>query len=262
MPVVTIANHKGGVGKTMTALLLAAELAKQGRRVLLVDCDPQGNLSRRAGYDETELAERPSISEAIRDASPDILAASILPCQWADEFADRIFIVPSRKELQQRSAEAGSTAAWTRLKRALRGVADDYDDVLIDTPPELGHLLHCALVASDYIVMPTEPEMDSLKGVHRLQEFLASENEGQALGITARVIGIVVNAHRARVTTHETRAAEAVSTWGPLVWHPPIPLTVRLQDTSEFAEPPQNAGTDLRVIAAAMGDAYLKAVAA
>lgn len=262
MPTTTIANHKGGVGKTMLALLIAAELASRGRRVLLVDCDPQGNLSRRCGYTEALLAERLSTAEVIREKSPEVLAAATLPCQWDDEFADRIFIVPARKELEQRASEGAGTGSWRRLNAALAGARDTYDDILIDTPPQLGHLLHNALVASDYIIMPTEPELDSIKGIHRLHEFLDSEEEGKALGITAVVAGIIINTFRARVGTHVARATEIRDTWGPLVWEPPIPLTVRLQDTSEYAEAPQKAGPDLVTIAAAMGDSYLKAVAA
>ncbi|WP_433542087.1 ParA family protein (plasmid) [Streptosporangium sandarakinum] len=262
MPVTTVANHKGGVGKTMLALLIAAELAQRGRRVLLVDCDPQGNLSRRCGYTKAELAERLSTAEVIRDKSPELLAAATLPCQWEDEFADRIFVVPARKELEQRASEGAGTGSWRRLNAALAQARDIYDDILIDTPPQLGHLLHNALVASDHIIIPTEPELDSIQGVYRLQEFLDSEEEGKALGVTASVAGVIINTFRARVVTHETRAAEIRTTWGPLVWAPPIPLTVRLQDTSEFAEPPQKAGADLTMIASMMGDSYLKAVAA
>ncbi|WP_206207594.1 ParA family protein [Thermobispora bispora] len=244
----------------MITLMLGAHLAQHGHRVLLVDCDPQANLSRRVGYAEQELAQRPSVSEAIRDASPDVLAAAILPCQWEEDWADRIDIVPARKELQQRSAESGMPASWTRLKRAL-AAAEGYDHVLIDTPPELGPLVHNALVASQWVVMAADPEFDAYKGIHRLQEFLAGV-EGQALGITARIAGIVINHFRTRVTTHEERLAEARATWGDLVWSPPVPLTIKIQNTSEFSEPPQAAGPDVQVIAEEIGNAYLRAVAA
>lgn len=263
MPVTTVANHKGGVGKTFLTQLLAAEMAMRGRKVLAVDCDPQGNMSRRLGYPKADLVDRVTIVEAIRDASPDVLAASILPCQWEAVWAESIHLVPARKELEQRSAEAGSPASWTRLARALAGVADQYDDVIIDTPPQLGHLLHLAVCASSGIIIPTTPETDSIQGVYELAGFLADPVGGQALGVTAQVTGIVVNGKRAGVATHEGRTREIADTWGEAVWQPPIPLRAKAQDAaSEFAEPPQNAGAEVAGIARLLGDAYLRAVAA
>jgi chromosome partitioning protein len=261
--VTTIANDKGGVGKTFLTQLLAAEMAMRGRRVLVVDLDPQGNLSRRLGYPKAVIADRITVSEAVRDASPDVLAASILPCQWEPDWAGHIYVVPARKELEQRSTEAGTPASWTRLTRALHGVADDYDDVLIDTPPQLGHLLHLALRASQHIVVPAAPETDSIQGIYALSEFLADPDGGQALGIAAEIAGIVVNGKRAGVATHEQRTQEIVTTWGPLVWQPPMPLRAKAQDSaSEYAEPVQHASAEIRDIASQLGDAYVKAVTA
>lgn len=266
MAVCAAANHKGGVGKTTIITLLAAELARRGRRVLAVDLDPQGNLSRSLGYREADLETRPTMAEAVHAADPDVLRTALLPCQWEDDWAERITLAPSRIELENRVAEAGVPGAWLRLRKALAPLVDEYDDVLIDTPPTLGHLLHLALVAADHVIAPTVPEYDAVRGVRRLQEFLDDEQNRQALGLTASLIGVVVNARRTGVAVHEQRTREVLDTWGDLVWQPTLPLRAGVAEAIERAEPLQSAPGDTgRTISGSgveLADRYLKEVGA
>ncbi|NYF44695.1 ParA family protein [Streptosporangium sandarakinum] len=261
MPVTTFANHKGGVGKSNEVEGVAAELAMRGRRVLAVDLDPQGNLSRRMGYQEHELETRPTIAEAVRDHTPKALRASFLPCQWEQDWAENITLVPSRIELEERISEAGVPLSWQRLHKCLAPLAGDFDDVLIDTPPTIGHLLHLALVASDYVVGATTPTYDSVRGIYRLKNFIENEDQRAGLGLRCRMIGVVINMKRAGVANHDQRTEALITRFGDLVWPPHLPLRASVEDASERAEPPQNAGPEVQQIFRDRVDRYMKAVA-
>lgn len=263
--VTVYANHKGGVGKTFLLMVMAAELAKRGFKVLVADLDPQGNASRRLGYAEFELETRPTIAEAVAESSPEIARRALLPCQWEPEWADNITLLPSRIELENRVSEAGVPGSWMRLEEALSPLLDDYDYVLIDTQPTLGHLLHLALVLADDVITPAVPEYDAVRGAQRLMEFVDSPKNRRSLGIHARLIGVVLNAKRTGVATHEGRVKKAVDQWGGLVWQPALPLRAPLHDTQEFAEPPHaadgEAGTVIRAAAKSLVDRYLNEAA-
>lgn len=260
--VTVFANHKGGVGKTFLLMVMAAELAQRGSKVLVVDLDPQANASRRLGYAEAELEQRPTVAEAVADSSPHIARQALLPCQWEPDWAERITLLPSRIELENRVSEAGVPGSWMRLDDALGPLLPDYDYVLIDTQPTLGHLLHLALVVADDVIAPAIPEYDAVRGAQRLIEFVNSPKNRRSLGIRAEVIGIVINAKRTGVATHEERVTRSIAQWGDLVWQPALPLRAGLHDTQEFAAPPHSAdgeaGTTIRTTAKTLVDRYLQ----
>ncbi|MFI6522606.1 ParA family protein [Spirillospora sp. NPDC050679] len=259
--VTVFANHKGGVGKTFLLMVMAAELAMRGFKVLVVDLDPQANASRRLGYAEHELETRPSIAEAVADSSPDIARRALLPCQWDPDWADNITLLPSRIELENRVSEAGVPGSWMRLEDALTPLLDDFDYVLVDTQPTLGHLLHLALVLADDVIAPAVPEYDAVRGAQRLMDFVSLPKNRRSLGIRAEVVGVVMNAKRSGVATHEGRVEKAVDQWGSLVWQPALPLRAPFHDTQEFAEPPHSAsgeaGTVIKDAAKMLVDRYL-----
>lgn len=263
MPVTALAHHKGGVGTTTMAMLLAAELAARGRRVLAVDLDPQGNLTRRMGYAEHEIERRPSMAEVIQSASPAVLRTALLPCQWAPDWAENITLAPARIELENRVPEAGVPGSWLRLRRALEDAASAYEDVLIDTPPTLGHFLHLALTAAEYAIAPTTPTYDALRGVTRLQAFINSAAQREALGMRTRLIGVVINGKRT-TAVHNDRTARTIERWGDLVWRPYITLRGDVDAANEHAEPPQMssgaAGPMIRMAAKDLTDRYLKEI--
>lgn len=117
-----IANDKGGAGKTTVALCLADALAARGRRVLMVDMDPQANLTRRLGYAESDLSSMVTTSEVVRENRTGCAAEAVIGCRWSVPWAERIDLVPSRFDLENRVPEAGQLGAHLRLARGLDGV--------------------------------------------------------------------------------------------------------------------------------------------
>jgi cellulose biosynthesis protein BcsQ len=149
---------------------------------------------------------------------------------------------------------------------ALSPLLSEYDYVLIDTQPTLGHLLHLALVIADDVIAPAVPEYDAVRGAQRFRDFVTLPKNRRSLGIRADIVGIIVNAKRAGVATHEGRVEKALEQWGDVLWRPPLPLPAPFHDTQEWAEPPHNAtgkaGQVIRYAAKALVDRYLERKAA
>lgn len=259
--IIDVINNKGGVGKTLVTQLLMAQMAMEGYKVAGVDLDPQANLTRRMRIPALEMATRASMAEVFRDidSNPALIKSIVLPCQWKEDYADRIDIYPSKVELAGQ-AEAGN-GSWLRLQESLEQIRDDYDFIFVDTPPGLGGLAQNGLVAADHVVLVTWPETDSINGVHRVIAFMKAKREGLAIGVTADVIGVIVNHNEPRTLAHQGRVKEIQTLWGDLVWEPSIPKTTRLQmAASEYSEPPQNAGDDVVKMAKTLGQRFLKEV--
>lgn len=287
-------NHKGGVGKTFIVTGMAAELARRGYRVLALDVDPQGNLSRRMGYREAFLEERPTMAEAIYDRSPNTLATALLPCQWEEDWAARITLAPSKISLENRVPEAGVPGAWERLQDALCGpldleaakvagrefellrtdpavpgayrgqsVADCFDYVIMDTAPTLGHLLVLAAVAADDVVITVAPEYDSVRGGQRLMDFINDPKTRKYLDLRCEVVGQIINGQRSGVADQAAMVDTAVNAWGSTVWSPHLPLRANLAGTQTHAEPPHaasgDAGKIIRPALEKLVDQYLAA---
>lgn len=267
MPVTAFVHHKGGVGTTMLVQLLAAELAARGRAVLAVDLDPQGNLTRRMGYQEHQLDQRLTTAEIVKEADPQLLMdKALLPCQWEPDWASRIQLVPARLELENRVYEAGIPGSWRRLHRALDIARQKFDDVLVDVPPTLGHLFDLAACASDELFLPTSPTYDGIRGAKRIIKLITDQERRIALGMHAEILGIVINGKRIGVRDHADRIDQALRTWGDLVWSPHITLRAGVAGADERAEPPQvitgEAGPMIRMAAKQITDRYLREVAA
>lgn len=180
-------NHKGGVGKTTVVLQLAAALARMGFRILVIDMDPQANLTRRMGLEYDENDPFSTVSEAVKENREGVGAGVVLGVNWNDERtgqptseAELIDIIPARFDLINREQEAGAVGAVRRLKKALTGWTSHYDFILIDTRPDLGHLVQLAMAAADEVVLVFEPDYDTVAGAIRMQEFV--EEHGEDLG--------------------------------------------------------------------------------
>ena len=159
--IVAVANQKGGVGKSTTAINLGAGLAFQGERVLLVDLDPQGNTTSGLGVD------RSAIKHSTYDLLVDDVAAEdvIEPSSVRD-----LFLVPATIELAGAEIELVSMFSREhRLENALKTVIDDYDFILIDSPPSLGLLTINGLTAADEVLIPIQCEYYALEGVGQLK---------------------------------------------------------------------------------------------
>jgi cellulose biosynthesis protein BcsQ len=224
---VVTANNKGGAGKTATTVALAAALADMGHRVLAVDMDPQGNLTRRLGYDEEAWAGRPTVADALRLRAdgPTDPAAVVVPCAWEHELAARIDLLPSvPPRLEARQREAGrENGTEFRLRRVLDRVDQDYDVTLIDVPPGLGHLTDMALAAADRVVIVLIPEYDYVQGAVRMMHYV--EGEREPLGRPdLRVAGVLVTDVDAEAATHRAQLAHLPNLFPEeLLWQPHIP---------------------------------------
>lgn len=224
---VVTANNKGGAGKTATTVALAAALADLGHRVLAVDMDPQGNLTRRLGYDEVSWEGRPTVSDTLRLRAdgPTDPGGVVVPCAWDHKLAARIDLLPSvPPKLEARQREAGrENGTEFRLRRMLDRVDRDYDVTLIDVPPGLGHLTDMALAAADRVVIVLMPEYDYVQGAVRMVHYV--EGEREPLGRPdLRVSGVVVTNVDAAAATHRTHLAHLPNLFvDELLWQPYVP---------------------------------------
>jgi len=237
---VAIGNNKGGAKKTTLAVRLAEALAKAGKKVGVVDFDPQGNASRRLGWKDDPAAPKLTASEAIEYNEGKIVhegqAAEVWqPIGWTTPYAERIRLIPARYTLEDRATEAGIRGAWRRLAKALKGTDDDLDYVLIDCPPSLGHLTQMALGACHFALASTEPEYDSIEAAVRYRDFVAASGEDLGSPDLA-FLGLVVSAYDMRVGGHVGQLAGAREIFGDQVWGV-VPRRSLITNADEFAQP-------------------------
>jgi chromosome partitioning protein len=222
MPIViAVANQKGGVGKTTTTANLGAALARQGRRVLLVDMDPQGNLTSAVGISKaTEL----TIAESLLDFG------APLPMLKVENGTGQLDVSPATLSLA--SAEAAlmnKLGREQRLRDQLARHAAGYDAVLIDTPPSLGLLTINALVAADRVLIPTEARFFSLQGLQMIEE---SIEEVLYLNPKLQVIGILLSKLDRRLREEKQVAEYLRERWGALVFGTEIGTSSKVLEAS------------------------------
>ena len=245
----SVANHKGGAGKSTVTGCLAEALAARGCRVLCVDLDPQANLSRRLGYGGDALAGLVTLSEVIKADEFGCAAQAITACRWPLPLAEAIDLIPSRFDLENRILEAGQPGAHLRLARGLAGVTDTYDVVLLDCPPSLGHLVQLGFAASDAVLVPVRPEYDYVAGATRVREFLAEHARHLALppGQLRRprprprpglaIAGLMINEQDRRRGLHAWHRDSLIELFGDRVWQPSIPSRSALAEAIDAGEP-------------------------
>lgn len=246
MPRVAIGNHKGGSGKTATTINLAAALAESGHRVLVVDLDPQANASRRLGVRFDPENPMLTISEALEVSKPGVTGAAAeatLASAWPEPYRDRVDLVPSRFDLENRISEAATVGAVGRLRRALEGADSDYAVTLIDCPPSLGHLTQLALAAADVAVTTVEPEYDSVEGALRYRDFIDA-NAGELGNPGLRLIGVIVGRVRSNLSAHGFQLDGLPDAFGAeRIWSPTVPERAAIKDAGDTAAPLATLGT-------------------
>lgn len=238
--VIAVCNQKGGVGKTTSTINLGAALAEYGRRVLLVDLDPQGALSAGLGVPHHELDETVyNLLVPPQAATDDVLMRTRV---------DGLDLLPSNIDLSaaeiQLVTEVGREQA---LGRALHPVLDRYDFVLIDCQPSLGLLTVNALACSDSVVIPMECEYFSLRGLALLTDTVDKVHD--RLNPRLHLGGILVTMFDARTLHSREVMARVVEVFGDTVYDTVISRTVRFPETSVAGEPitswaPKSAGAE------------------
>jgi chromosome partitioning protein len=228
MKIVAIANQKGGVGKTTTAVNLGAALAESGKRILIVDLDPQANATSSFGL---QAVEQTSLYEPlVGDAS---IIERIFPTE-----RDGLFIVPSDLDLAGAEVEiARMPNHLTRLAETLKPLHADqtFDFVFLDCPPSLGILMSNALAAADELLTPIQCEYFALEGLVKIVRLIeqvldSGANERLTLG------GIVMTMFDARTNLSQQVVADVRKHFGERVYETVIPRSVRLSEAPSFGK--------------------------
>ncbi|MGK2957271.1 MAG: ParA family protein [Acidimicrobiales bacterium] len=225
--VLAVANQKGGVGKTTTAVNLSACLAELGYRVLVCDLDPQGNATTGLGLNPRNLDS--SMYEVILNDLP--LEDCVEPTS-----VKNLFIAPASLDLA--GAEIELVPAFSRelrLKRAIEAVHDQYDYVLIDCPPSLGLLTVNGLAAATEVIVPIQCEYYALEGLGQLLRNVAlvQKNLNPSLEVTA----IILVMYDARTKLSDQVAKEVRAHFGDVVCRNVIPRSIRLSEAPSFGQP-------------------------
>jgi chromosome partitioning protein len=224
--IVAIANQKGGVGKTTTAINLSAALALRGRPTLLIDLDPQANST--MSFVDMQHVTR-SMYDAISEptgAIGDLVLPATIP---------NLFVAPSRISLAKLEAKlVGEIDAHFRLKDRIDAVRADYDHIVIDCPPALGLLTVNALVAATHLLIPIQSSYFALEGTDDLLETVEKVRARANPGL--QILGVVITMHDRRTSLARDTKEQIKRVFGGKVFRTTISKSVRLEESPAYKE--------------------------
>jgi chromosome partitioning protein len=224
---IAVCNQKGGTGKTTTTINLASALAVLGKKILIVDMDPQGNASSGVGVNKNEIKE--SLYDIL------IHRISITQGLISTEF-NNLYIIPCNINLTGAEIElVGVLSRETRLKKALDSIKSQYDFIFIDSPPSLGLLTLNALVAADSILVPIQCEFYALEGVSQLLNTISLVKEG--LNPELHIEGVLMTMADFRTNLTNEVINEIKNYFKDKVYKSIIPRNIRLSEAPSFGKP-------------------------
>ena len=225
--IIAIINQKGGVGKSTTAVNLAAALGEQGRKTLIVDFDPQGNSTSGFGIEKEDLDH--CIYDALLN---DVPAESLV----LDTNCKKVFVIPATIQLAGAEIELVSAIAReTRLKDLLEPIQDEFDFIFIDCPPSLGLLTINALTAADSVLIPIQCEFYALEGVSQLVSTI--ELVKKSLNPNLEIQGVILSMFDGRTNLSLQVVQEVKKYFGGKVYATVIPRNVRLAEAPSYGMP-------------------------
>lgn len=225
--IISVCNQKGGTGKTTTAVNLSYALAQLGKRILLVDTDPQGNASSGVGINKRV------IEKSVYDVLLDKISAqeTILPNVFPN-----LSVIPCNINLTGAEIElVGALSRETRLKKALAKIRDQYDFIFIDSPPSLGLLTLNSLVASDSIIIPIQCEFYALEGVSQLLNTINLIRDGLNPSLQIEGVLLTMADFRTNLTTEVIK--EIKNYFKDKVYSSIIPRNIKLSEAPSFGKP-------------------------
>lgn len=223
--IITVANQKGGVGKTTTTINTAASIALKGKKVLIVDADPQGNATTGVGIDK----------KAVENTVYDVISGDI-SAKDAVIKKDSLYIISSSIDLAGAEIELVSRKSREAvLKKALSEIKDDYDYIFIDAPPSLGLITINALVAADLVLVPIQTEYYAMEGLSQLINTINLVKK--SLNKKIELEGVVLTMYDSRTNLSVQVADEVRMYFGGKVHDTVIPRNVRLGEAPSYGMP-------------------------
>ena len=225
--IITVTNQKGGVGKTTSAVNIAYYLAKAGKTVLLVDLDPQGNATSGLGIDKNTLED--TMSEVVLQKVP--ITSVVLKTDHKN-----LWLAPTTPHLANTEAQlAGMQSKFTRLRQALTAVEDQFDFIIIDSPPSLSLLTVNGLIAAKYVLIPVQAEFYAMEGLGQLLETMKLVRKGMNTGL--EIIGVLPTMVDSRTTLSKQVVEEIKRNFGAKVFDSEIPRNIRLAEAPSHGVP-------------------------